>query len=177
MPAAPSPIVARSSSRSAEARCPVSRTPRWRIALPVTRAPLKALRSCRLPPWVQCAARPRRDSRGNSCSSPVAWELLRCSNKQSRRGCTMEIGVFIPIGNNGWLISSTSPQYTPSFDLNRDVVLRAERYGFDFALSMITLRGFGGKSRYWDDNLESFTLMAGLASITSRIELYATVAV
>ena len=75
----------------------------------------------------------------------------------------MEIGVFIPIGNNGWLISSTSPQYTPSFDLNREVVLRAERYGFDFALSMIKLRGFGGKSRYWDDNLESFTLMAGLA--------------
>ena len=37
---------------------------------------------------------------------------------------------------------------------------------------MIKLRGFGGQSRYWDDNLESFTLMAGLASITSRIELY-----
>src|SRR5476649_538489 len=89
----------------------------------------------------------------------------------------MEIGVFIPIGNNGWLISSTSPQYTPSFDLNREIVLRAERYGFDFALSMIKLRGFGGKSRHWDDNLESFTLMAGLASITTRIELYATVAV
>ena len=89
----------------------------------------------------------------------------------------MEIGVFIPIGNNGWLISSTSPQYTPSFDLNREIVLRAEKYGFDFALSMIKLRGFGGPSRFWDDNLESFTLMAGLASITSRIELYATVAV
>ncbi len=89
----------------------------------------------------------------------------------------MEIGVFIPIGNNGWLISSTSPQYTPSFDLNREIVQRAERYGFDFAMSMIKLRGFGGKSRYWDDNLESFTLMAGLAAVTSRIELYATVAV
>ena len=38
----------------------------------------------------------------------------------------MEIGVFIPIGNNGWLISTTSPQYTPSFDLNKEVVLRAE---------------------------------------------------
>jgi hypothetical protein len=79
--------------------------------------------------------------------------------------CRMEIGVFIPIGNNGWLISSTSPQYTPSFDLNREVVQRAERYGFDFAMSMIKLRGFGGKSRYWDDNLESFTLMAGLAAV------------
>ena len=89
----------------------------------------------------------------------------------------MEIGVFIPIGNNGWLISSTSPQYTPSFDLNREVVQRAERYGFDFAMSMIKLRGFGGTSRHWDDNLESFTLMAGLAAVTTRIDLIATVAV
>ncbi len=89
----------------------------------------------------------------------------------------MDIGVFIPIGNNGWLISTTSPQYRPSFDLNREVVQRAERYGFDFALSMIKLRGFGGPSEFWDHNLESFTLMAGLAAVTSRIRLYASVAV
>jgi len=47
----------------------------------------------------------------------------------------MELGVFIPIGNNGWLISTTSPQ------------------GFDFALSMIKLHGFGGPSQFWDYNL------------------------
>src|SRR5260370_32504475 len=107
----------------------------------------------------------------------VAWELLQCSTAETTQGDRMEIGVFIPIGNNGWLISSTSPQYTPSFDLNREVVLRAERYGFDFALSMIKLRCFGGKSRYWDYNLESFTLLSGPAPIPRRIELYATVAV
>ena len=89
----------------------------------------------------------------------------------------MQIGVFIPIGNNGWLISTTSPQYKPSFDLNREVTQRAERHGFDFALSMIKLRGFGGQSRYWDYNLESFTLMAGLAAVTTRIKLFASVAV
>jgi pyrimidine oxygenase len=49
----------------------------------------------------------------------------------------MELGVFIPIGNNGWLISTTSPQYLPSFELNRIVVEKAERYGFEFALSMV----------------------------------------
>lgn len=89
----------------------------------------------------------------------------------------MELGVFLPIGNNGWLISSTSPQYMPTFELNRAVTLAAENYGFEFALSMIKLRGFGGPSEYWDHNLESFTLMAGLASITSRIKLFASVAV
>jgi pyrimidine oxygenase len=88
----------------------------------------------------------------------------------------MQIGVFIPIGNNGWLISTTSPQYKPSFDLNREVVQRAERYGLDFVLSMIKLRGYGGPSEHWDYNLESFTLMAGLAAVTSRIKLYATAA-
>ena len=88
----------------------------------------------------------------------------------------MDIGVFIPIGNNGWLISTTSPQYKPSFDLNRVVTQKAEMYGLDFALSMIKLRGFGGKSEFWDHNLESFTLMAGLAAVTKRIRLYATVA-
>ncbi|HUB16278.1 MAG TPA: hypothetical protein VMB34_30320 [Acetobacteraceae bacterium] len=35
----------------------------------------------------------------------------------------MDIGVFIPIGNNGWLISTTSPQYKPSSSIpwNRPV--------------------------------------------------------
>ncbi len=89
----------------------------------------------------------------------------------------MQLGVFIPIGNNGWLISTTSPQYMPSFDLNKAIVEKAERFGFDFALSMIKLHGFGGPSQFWDHNLESFTLMAGLAAVTERIQLFATCAV
>jgi len=84
----------------------------------------------------------------------------------------MDMGVFIPIGSNGFLISTTSPQYRPSFDLNRKVVQLAEAHGMDFALSMIKLRGFGGKSEFWDHCLESFTLMAGLAAVTHRIKLY-----
>src|ERR1700726_3947182 len=89
----------------------------------------------------------------------------------------MDIGVFIPIGNNGWLISTTSPQYMPTFELNKQIVQKAEHYGLDFALSVIKLRGFGGKSEFWDHNLESFTLMSGLAAVTERIKLYASVAV
>jgi len=89
----------------------------------------------------------------------------------------MDMGVFIPIGNNGWLISTASPQYKPSFELNKQVVQKAESYGFDFALSMIKLRGFGGKSEFWDYNLESFTLMAALAAVTKKIKLFASTAV
>src|ERR1700709_1733205 len=89
----------------------------------------------------------------------------------------MQVGVFIPIGNNGWLISTTSPQYKPSYDLNKAIVDKAEQFGFDFALSMIKLHGFGGPSEYWDYNLESFTLMAGLAAATRPIHLLPTCAV
>jgi pyrimidine oxygenase len=89
----------------------------------------------------------------------------------------MDLGVFIPIGSNGWLISTTSPRYKPSFALNRDVVQKAEAYGFEFALSMVKLRGFGGESEFWDHCLESFTLMAALAAVTHKIKLYASTAV
>lgn len=89
----------------------------------------------------------------------------------------MDMGVFIPIGNNGWLISETAPQYMPSFELNKQVVQKAEGYGMEFALSMIKLRGFGGKTEFWDHNLESFTLMAGLAAVTNKIKLFASTAI
>lgn len=86
----------------------------------------------------------------------------------------MQVGVFVPINNNGWLISTTSPQYMPSFDLNKQIALSAEKHGLDFLLSMIKLRGFGGKSEFWEYGLESFTLMSGLAAVTERIKIYAT---
>ncbi len=89
----------------------------------------------------------------------------------------MDIGVFIPIANNGWIMSATSPQYMPTWELNKAITLKAEEYGLDFALSMIKLHGFGGETEFWDYALESFTLMAGLAAVTSKIKLYASVPV
>jgi pyrimidine oxygenase len=98
------------------------------------------------------------------------------SGASGKDGADMEVGVFIPIGNNGWLLSENAPQYKPSFELNKEITLKAEKYGLDFVLSMIKLRGFGGKTEFWDHNLESFTLMAGLAAVTTRIRLFATAA-
>jgi pyrimidine oxygenase len=88
----------------------------------------------------------------------------------------MQVGVFIPIGNNGWLLSETAPQYKPTFALNKAIAQKAEGHGLDFLLSMIKLRGFGGATEFWEYNLESFTLMAGLAAVTDRIKLFATAA-
>ena len=88
----------------------------------------------------------------------------------------MDLGIFIPIGNNGWMMSVNAPQYRPSFHLNRTIAEKAEAYGFNFLLSMVKLRGFGGQTQFWDHNLESFTLMAGLAAVTKHIQLFASVA-
>ena len=88
----------------------------------------------------------------------------------------MQVGVFVPINNNGWLISENAPQYKPSFDMNKAIALKAEEHGLDFLLSMIKLRGFGGKTEFWEYGLESFTLMAGLAAVTEKIKIFATAA-
>ncbi|KAH8898340.1 putative pyrimidine monooxygenase ruta [Thozetella sp. PMI_491] len=113
------------------------------------------------------------DSKRRKLSAPEVAETSNGSAEQA----TVDIGVFIPIGNNGWLISTTSPQYMPSFELNKQIVQKAEGYGLDFALSMIKLRGFGGKSEFWDHNLESFTLMSAIAAVTSKIKLFASTAI
>jgi pyrimidine oxygenase len=83
--------------------------------------------------------------------------------------------VFLPIGYGGFTISTVPPLVEPSWGLNRDVTQLAEEIGFDFAMSMIKLHGFGGPSRHWDEALDSFTLMGGLAAVTSRIKVMATV--
>jgi pyrimidine oxygenase len=87
----------------------------------------------------------------------------------------VDLGIFLPISNNGWIVSTTSPQYKPSFELNKTVTLKAEALGFNFVFSMARWFGYGGATEHWDHNLESISLMAGLAGVTETIDLYATV--
>jgi pyrimidine oxygenase len=87
----------------------------------------------------------------------------------------VRFGVFLPNGKNGYIISSGSPQYDPTYEHNKQISIEAERQGFDLVLSMMKYRGFGGETGYWDACLESFTLMAALAVETSRVELYPSV--
>ena len=90
----------------------------------------------------------------------------------------LELGLFLPSTSGGLIIANaTPPQNKPTWSLNRDTVVSAEAGGFDFALSQVKWRGFGGPSKHWDAALESFTLMSALAAVTSRMRLYASVAV
>jgi len=89
----------------------------------------------------------------------------------------MDFGIFLPSGNHRWVISEAAPPWEPTFENVSSVVRAAEEHGFDFALSNVKLRGYGGSTRFWDDALESITMTAGLAAQTSRLRLYASVAV
>ena len=86
----------------------------------------------------------------------------------------MDIGLFLPVATRGFLISTTTPKFEPTFDRLLKIVQRAEEGGLDFALSMVKLHGFGGPSGYWDACLDSFTLIAGLLARTSSIKLFAS---
>ena len=62
----------------------------------------------------------------------------------------MKLGVFLPNGQNGYIVSKASPQYVPTFAHMLEIAQESERAGLDFILSMIKYRGFGGETGYWD---------------------------
>ena len=85
-----------------------------------------------------------------------------------------EYGVFLPIANGGWIVSNTTPPLDGGWTQNRDAAIAAEQAGFDFAMAMGKWRGFGGQTDHWGASLEAVTLLAGIAPLTSRIKLWAT---
>ncbi|HEY4078405.1 MAG TPA: LLM class flavin-dependent oxidoreductase [Rhizomicrobium sp.] len=85
-----------------------------------------------------------------------------------------EFGVFLPVANGGWIVSRTTPPLDGGWPQNRDAALLAEAEGFDFVMAMGKWRGFGGDTGHWGTSLEAVTMMAGVAAITSRIKVWAT---
>ncbi|MDP9795096.1 pyrimidine oxygenase [Catenuloplanes nepalensis] len=86
-----------------------------------------------------------------------------------------EFGVFLPIGNGGWMISRSAPHPEATYAYNRRVALDAEAIGLDFIMSMAKWKGFGGSTDHWGRTLESMTMMSALAEATSTVKVWATV--
>jgi pyrimidine oxygenase len=85
-----------------------------------------------------------------------------------------EYGIFLPIGNGGWLVSTTAPHPEATYSWNKRAALHAESIGLDFIMSMAKWRGFGGSTDHWGRSLESMTMMSALAEATSRVKIWAT---
>ncbi|MBW8637605.1 LLM class flavin-dependent oxidoreductase [Hoeflea sp. WL0058] len=88
----------------------------------------------------------------------------------------IDVGVFIPVGNHGWIHSVNSPAVEDgSFRRVLEVVRGAEALGFDFVLSPGIWRGRKGPSEHWMRSLESMTTSAALLQATSRIGVFGTI--
>jgi pyrimidine oxygenase len=87
----------------------------------------------------------------------------------------VEYGVFMPVGEGGWIRSTTAPRVPATYAYNRQVAILAEQLGLDFLLAMAKWRGFGGASHHWDTTLESMTVITALAEVTTRVRLIPTV--
>lgn len=86
----------------------------------------------------------------------------------------MRLGVFLPTGNDGWIMSENSPHYMPSFELNKSIVQRAESFGMSLGLGMLTFRGYGGVTDHWIYTSEPLTQTAALLAATSSMQIFAT---
>ncbi|MDB5479749.1 MAG: class flavin-dependent oxidoreductase [Caulobacteraceae bacterium] len=86
-----------------------------------------------------------------------------------------EFGVFLPVANGGWIISSTTPPLDGLWKQNLAAAVTADEVGMDFVMSMGKWRGFGGVTNHWGVQMESLTMMAGIAQATKRVKLWATI--
>src|SRR5271170_2851848 len=83
-------------------------------------------------------------------------------------------GVFLPVANGGWIVSSATPRLDGLWPQNLAAAVTAEAIGLDFVMSMGKWRGFGGQTDHWGTSLESVTMMAAIAALTKRIKVWAT---
>lgn len=89
-------------------------------------------------------------------------------------GNTREFGVFLPIANGGWVISKNAPRLDGLYQTNREAAIIADRIGLDFIMSMSKWRGFGGETDHWRHSMDSLTMMAALAEVTTNVKIWAT---
>ncbi|GJH11118.1 LLM class flavin-dependent oxidoreductase [Caballeronia novacaledonica] len=88
------------------------------------------------------------------------------------------LGLFLPIQNGGWSIS-TLPRGTDwRFDYNARLTQKAEALGFDLVFGLaqwLGKNGHGGTLKYREQSLDAFIATSALAAITERIVLISTV--
>ncbi|MBB6251996.1 LLM class flavin-dependent oxidoreductase [Nitrospirillum iridis] len=86
-----------------------------------------------------------------------------------------DLGIFLPIANGGWILSSSAPPIDGSYAYNRQVAQLADGAGYDFIMAMAKWRGYGGTTDHWRYAMESQMMMAGLAEVTKEVKVWATV--
>ncbi|MDR5829297.1 LLM class flavin-dependent oxidoreductase [Caballeronia sp. LP006] len=88
------------------------------------------------------------------------------------------LGLFLPIQNGGWSISTLPRSTDWRFDYNARLTKTAEALGFDLVFGLaqwLGKNGHGGALKYREQSLDAFIATSALAAVTERILLISTV--
>ena len=88
------------------------------------------------------------------------------------------LGLFLPIQNGGWTISSAARNTDWSFDYNAKLIVKAEEAGFDLAFGLaqwLGSEGHGGATKYRKFSIDPLLVTSGVAALTRNIMLISTV--
>lgn len=101
-------------------------------------------------------------------------QTLNLMSEEGAVGKTIEVGVFVPTVQAGW-IPSVNNKYSPgSFEHVLKVVQNLERLGYDFVLSPENWQGGHGPSEYWENTVQSMVATTAFLYATSRIKVWGT---
>lgn len=85
-----------------------------------------------------------------------------------------KLGVFCFNVSHGTTITTAEGTLTPTWEENVRIARAADNAGWEFLLPLGRWRGFGGKINFNDRTFEVYTWAAGIAALTSRIQVFTT---
>lgn len=88
---------------------------------------------------------------------------------------TLALGVFSFNCSGGLNITTQPRKYHVGWEHTSAIAQQAERMGFEFVLPVAKWRGYGGETDFYGESYETLTWAAGIAAVTSRITVGATV--
>jgi alkanesulfonate monooxygenase SsuD/methylene tetrahydromethanopterin reductase-like flavin-dependent oxidoreductase (luciferase family) len=86
-----------------------------------------------------------------------------------------KLGVFSTNADGGLALTTVPQRWKATWPDNVAAAKMADDGGFDFFLPIARWAGFGGETKAREWSFETFTWAAGLAALTSRITIFATV--
>jgi FMNH2-dependent dimethyl sulfone monooxygenase len=86
-----------------------------------------------------------------------------------------KLGVFSTNADGGLALTTVPERWRATWPDNLAAARIADEEGFDFFLPIARWAGFGGETKAREWSFETFTWAAGLAALTSRIAIFATV--
>jgi alkanesulfonate monooxygenase SsuD/methylene tetrahydromethanopterin reductase-like flavin-dependent oxidoreductase (luciferase family) len=86
-----------------------------------------------------------------------------------------KLGIFSANADGGLALTTVPERWKATWPDNVAAARIADEGGFDFFLPIARWAGFGGKTRAREWSFETFTWAAGLAALTQRMAIFATV--